>query len=127
MAPDPLARAIGEAINELVALILKLILLPFRLIGLRRHWKQVPLHEKNRVRATAGAAALIGCAALALKGFPVIGGKATGIIAAMAALYLVVGVKGSHGAQYDFMSAFWYAASAIGGVALLIFIRAHGW
>ena len=96
-------------------------------LRLRRQWRQVPLHEKNRVRATAAAAALVGCAALALKGFPVVGAKATGIIAAIAVLYLVVGVKGSHGANYDVMSACWYAAAAIGSVALLFFIRLHGW
>ena len=79
------------------------------------------------MRATAGAAALVGCAALALKGFPVVGAKATGIIAAIAVLYLVVGVKGSHGASYDVMSAVWYGAAAIGSVALLFFIRLHGW
>jgi hypothetical protein len=105
-------------------LLISVLLAPFRLRG---RWKQVPLHERNRVRATFGAAALIGCAAFALKGFPLIGARATMGLAALALLYLVVGVKGSHGAQYDFMSAFWYAASAIGGVALLIFIRAHGW
>jgi hypothetical protein len=121
----------GGGLLTLVAL---LIALPFvllrdllRLVGRRlRHWRQVPLHEKNRVRATAGTAALVGCAALALKGFPVVGAKATGIIAAVSLLYLVVGIRGSHGASYDVMSALWYAAAAIGSVALLVFIKTHG-
>ena len=77
------------------------------LFGVRRQWRQVPLHERNRVRATAGAAALVGCAALALKGFPVVGAKATGIISAIGLLYLVVGINGSHGAYYDIISALW--------------------
>jgi hypothetical protein len=95
---------------------------------MRRHWKQsVPLSEKNKVRATFGAAALVGCAVLAVKHFPVIGAKATMGIAALALLYLVVGVKGSHGASYDFISAFWYTATAIGCAALLVFIKLHGW
>jgi hypothetical protein len=114
----PLAARIADSI------LLAILLGPFRLY---RRFRQLPLHEKNRVRATGGAAALIGCAALALKGFPLIGAKPTGLIAAMAALYLIVGIKGSHGAQYDFFSAFWYAATALGGVALLVFIRVHGW
>ena len=48
-------------------------------------YRQMPLHEKNRVRAMAGSAALILCAALALKGFPGLGAKGTGIVAAFAA------------------------------------------
>ena len=88
-------------------------------------YRQMPLHERNRVRAMAGAAALILCAALALKGFPVLGAKGTGIVAAFALLYLVVGIRGSHGASYDFMSAFWYAAGALGGVALCVFMMLH--
>jgi hypothetical protein len=110
---------------------LLLIGVPFVLLRsvfrVRRHWRQIPLHEKNRVRATAGAAALVGCAVNAVKHFPLIGAKPTGIIAAVALLYLVVGIRGSHGASYDVMSAFWYAATAIGSVALLVFIRGHGW
>jgi hypothetical protein len=119
---DP-AESLGRAIGELIAL-------PFQIIGwlfrLRRHWRQVPLHEKNRVRATCGAAGLVGCAALALTRFPVVGAKATGFIAAVALLYLVVGVKGSHGASYDVMSAIWYAAAAVGSLALLVYIRHNG-
>jgi hypothetical protein len=108
-----------------------LLAVPFMMLAdflrLRSRWKHIPLHERNRVRATAGAAALVGCAVLAVKGFPLVGAKATMGIAALALLYLVVGVKGSHGANYDFMSAFWYAATAVGSVALLVFIRRHGW
>jgi hypothetical protein len=85
------------------------------------------LHEKNRVRAMAGAAALVGVAVNAVKHFPLIGAKPSGIIAALALLYLVVGVKGSHGASYDVISACYYGAGAIGAVALLIFFRLHGW
>jgi hypothetical protein len=94
---------------------------------LRQRLKQTPLHERNRTRAMFGAAALVGCAVLAVKGFPVVGAKATGIIAAIALLYLVVGVKGSHTASYDVISACWYAAAAVGSVVLLVFIRRHGW
>jgi hypothetical protein len=97
------------------------------LLRLRRNWKQTALHERNRVRATAGAAALVGCAALAVKHFPVIGAKATGIVAAVSLLYLVVGIRGSHSASYDVISACWYAAGAIGAVALLVFVKHHGW
>ena len=113
----------------MITVIVLLAIAPFAILadlwGLRQRWRSVPLHEKNRVRATAGAAALILCAVLALKGFPVLGAKGTGIVAAFALLYLVVGIRGSHGASYDFMSAFWYAAGALGGVALCVFMMLH--
>jgi hypothetical protein len=115
----------------MLTLVACLIALPFHLLAelfrWRREWKQVPLHEKNRVRAMAGAAALVGCAVLAVKGFPLVGARVTMGIAALALLYLVVGVKGSHGASYDFFSALWYAVTAIASVALLVFIKLHGW
>lgn len=124
-------NSLGRLVGELIALPFVLLRDLFRLVGwllrLRRQWRQVPLHEKNRVRGTAAAAALVGCAALAVKGFPLVGAKATTGIAALALLYLIVGVKGSHGASYDSMSAFWYAATALGSVALLVFIKLHGW
>jgi hypothetical protein len=117
-------------ITFLVLLAVAPLVLAGQLLGdflrLRQRWRQTPLHERNRTRATLGAAALVGCAVLAVKGFPVIGARATMGIAALALLYLVVGVKGSHGANYDVMSAFWYGATALGCVALLVFIKHHG-
>ena len=47
-------------------------------------------------------------------------------MAAFALLYLVVGIRGSHGARYDFFSAFWYAAGCArrrGVVRLYVLIR----
>jgi hypothetical protein len=81
-----------------------------------------PLAQKNMTRATAGIFVLVLCAVLAVNGFPIVGWKATAAIAALAGLYLVVGVAGSHGARFDFMAAFWWGALALGCAGLLIFI-----
>ena len=62
---------------------------------------------------------LAGCAVLAAHGFPVIGGRWTAGIAALALLYLVVGMHGSKGAAFDAMAVFWLAVLAIGCVAAL--------
>jgi hypothetical protein len=86
----------------------------------------VPLPQKNKTRATAGAFLLVGCAILAAHGFPVIGWQATAIIAAFALLYLVVGIHGAQGASFDFMSAFWWGVLALGSAVLLGFVKLNG-
>ena len=82
----------------------------------------MPLQQKNITRATCAAFVLVGCAVLALYGFPVVGWKITAGIGALALLYLVVGVCGSQGARFDFMAVFWPAVIALGCLALLVFI-----
>jgi hypothetical protein len=89
-----------------------------RLARMRRN--NVPLPQKNKTRATGGAFVLVACAVLAFHGFPVIGWQATAIIAAFALLYLVVGIHGSQGATFDFMSAFWWGVLAIAGVVAFV-------
>jgi hypothetical protein len=101
--------------------ILHLLGLPLRLLRLRRGQNK-SLQQKNITRATGGAFVLVGCAVLAVYGFPVIGWQVTAGIGALALLYLVVGVVGSQGARFDFMAAFWPAALALGCLALLVFI-----
>src|ERR1700758_4615095 len=73
--------------------ILHLLGLPLRLLRLRGQNKS--LQQKNITRATAGTLVLVGCAVLAVYGFPVIGWQVTAGIAAYGALMLVVGVVGS--------------------------------
>jgi hypothetical protein len=102
--------------------ILHLLGLPLRLLRLRRGGQSKSLQQKNITRAAGGAFVLVVCAVLAVYGFPVIGWQITAGIAALALLYLVVGVCGSQGARFDFMRVFWPAALALGCVALLIFI-----
>jgi hypothetical protein len=101
--------------------ILHLLSLPLRLLRLRSG-RNTPLPKKNITRATAGAFVLVGCAAVAFYGFPVIGWQVTAVIAALALLYLCVGIHGSQGARFDFMAVFWPCAVALGCLALLIFI-----
>jgi hypothetical protein len=100
--------------------ILHLLGLPLRLLRFRG--RSPSLQQKNITRATAGAFVLVGCAVLALNGFPVVGWQVTAGIAALAVLYLVVGIHGSQGARFDFMAVFWPATLALGCLALLIFI-----
>jgi len=99
------------------------LLLPLALaldvLRLWRRWRLVPLAEKNMTRATGGAFVLALCAALAASGFPYLGPKITGGVAAFALLYLVVGIFGARGARFDVMSLFWWAALALGAAALL--------
>ena len=95
-----------------------------RLARVRRN--NVPLPQRNKTRATGGAFVLVACAILAAHGFPVIGWQATAIIAAFALLYLVVGIHGSQGARFDFMSAFWWGALALGAAVLLGFLKLNG-
>jgi hypothetical protein len=100
--------------------ILYLLGLPLRLA--RRRGQSKSLQQKNITRATAGAFVLVGCAVLAVYGFPVVGWQATAGIAALALVYLVVGIHGSRGARFDFMAVFWPVVLALGCLALLIFI-----
>jgi hypothetical protein len=101
--------------------ILHLLGLPLRLLRFRGQSQS--LQQRNITRASAGAFVLAGCAMLALYGFPVVGWQVTAGIAALALLYVVVGIHGSRGARFDFMGGvFWPAALALGCLALLIFI-----
>lgn len=101
--------------------ILYLLGLPLRLLQLRRR-SNTPLQQKNRTRATAGAFVLVLCVFLAANGFPVIGWQATAGIAALALLYLVVGVVGSQGSRFDAMSVFYWGVLVVIAGAALAFV-----
>jgi hypothetical protein len=109
----------------MLTMIFCLVALPFAVLldvlALRRRWRGVPLQQKNMTRATAGAFVLVGCAVLAIHGFPVVGWQITAALAVVALLYLVVGVHGSQGARFDLMSPFWW------GVLALIAASALAW
>jgi hypothetical protein len=111
-------------------LVASLLSIPFVLAGqlfsARRSWRAVPLAQKNMTRATGGAFVLVGCTVLAIKGIPVGDWKITAGIAGLALLYLIVGIRGAHGATYDVMQAFWWAVLTIGGMALMIFVTVGG-
>ncbi len=85
------------------------------------------LQQRNMTRATAGAFVLVVCAVLAVHGFPVIGWKVTAAIAALALLYLGVGIHGARGtARIDLMSVFWWAALVVIAGAALVFFKFKG-
>jgi hypothetical protein len=109
-------------------LVFALLALPFALLRdlfrlgrgaarLARNRRNVPLQQRNMTRATAGIFALVICAILAAHGFPVIGWKPTAGIAAVALLYLLVGMHGSQ--SVDVMAGIWWAALVIGVVVFL--------
>jgi hypothetical protein len=103
----------------LIALLLDLVTV-WRLVGRpAQRWHAVPLHQRNRTRATAGAFVLALCAVIAANGFPVVGWQVTCTIAAFGLLYFCVGIHGSQGARFDVMSVFWWAVLALGCGALL--------
>jgi hypothetical protein len=66
------------------------------------------------------------CAALAASGFPYLGPKITGCIAAAALLYLGVGILGARGARFDVMSLIWWGLLAAGAAALVAFNKQLG-
>jgi hypothetical protein len=102
--------------------VLYLLGLPFRLLRLRRGGQAKSLQQNNITRAAGGAFVLVVCAVLAFYGFPLIGWHVTAGIAALALLYLIVGICGSQGARFDFINrVFWPSALALGCVALLVF------
>ena len=107
----------------IITLVLVLALLPLALardvFRLWRRWRLVPLQNKNMMRATGGAFVLALCAALAASGFPYLGPKIMGAIAALALLYVGVGIFGARGARFDVMSLFWSAVVALGIAALM--------
>jgi len=87
-----------------------------------RHWRAVPLVQKNHTRAGVGAFVLIALALYVLRG----GGFSSSTElycvacgAAFAGLWVVVGITGSQGARYDPMSIFWWSVAGIGSLALL--------
>jgi hypothetical protein len=107
---------------ELIALV---VLAPFLLLAdvlvLRRRWNAVPIQQRNMTRATAGAAAGVACAVLAVNGFPVVGWRVTAGIAALSVLYLVVGIHGAQGTRVDPMSVFWWGVLVVIALAVLAF------
>jgi hypothetical protein len=108
-----------EAIAHLIALPFTLLAV---LLRLRQRWRGVPLQQKNLTRATAGAFVLVGCAVLAVHGFPIAGPLATGGLALGALLYLIVGIHGARSpGAFDPMSAFWWAVLVMIAGALLAF------
>jgi hypothetical protein len=89
-----------------------------------RALRAIPLPQRNRTRATAGAFVLVGCTVLAVHGFPVVGVKVTAGLAAFALLYLVVGIHGAVQARrVDVMSCFWWGVLVLGCGLLLVFIE----
>jgi hypothetical protein len=113
----------GEGIIFLVVSVLVFLplALAMHLFKMWRRWRVVPLENKNMMRATGGAFALALCAALAASGFPYLGKQITGGVAALALLYLVVGILGARGARFDVMSLIWWGVLAAGAAALLAF------
>lgn len=116
-------NSFGRAIGELLAL-------PFVFVGwlwrTSSRWRAVPLAQKNRMRVVGAVGALVGCIVFAAHGFPVVGPEPTAGVAALAVLYLVVGVIGTvrtESLTFDLMSVFWRCALVIGCVALLIFAK----
>lgn len=109
----------------MIEMIVALLMLPFAVVTdalrLWRRWRAVPLQQRNMIRATAGAFVLVSCAVLAAHGFPVVGSKLTAGLAAIALLYLVVGIHGAHGTRFDPMSVFWWAVLAVIAAAVLVF------
>jgi hypothetical protein len=83
--------------------------------------RAIPLPQRNRTRATAGAFVLVGCAVLAVHGFPVVGWRVTAGIAALSVLYLVVGIHGAQGTRIDVMSCFWWGVLVVIAGAALAF------
>jgi hypothetical protein len=112
---SPTGRMVLLVIGALLALDL--------LAGLWRRRRVLPLQQRNRTRATAGAVVLVLCLFIAANGFPVIGWQGTAAIAALALLYLVVGVIGSQGSRVDAMSVFWWGVLALSCGAFLVFIE----
>jgi hypothetical protein len=113
------AQALGE-----------LLMLPFFLPGwlwrTSSRWRAVPLQTKNRLRVVGSVGALVACIVFAAHGFPVVGPEPTAGVAALAVLYLVVGVIGTVRAErltFDLMAVFWRCALVIGCVALLIYAK----
>ena len=104
----------------LIALLLDLFKIGRALAWVRQ--RRRPLQERSITRATWGAFGLVICAVIAANGFPVVGWEVTAGIAALALLYLIVGIQGSRGARFDFMAVFWRSVLALGCLALLIFI-----
>jgi hypothetical protein len=80
----------GGGIITLVggALLLPLVL-AMAFLRLWRRWRVVSLQQKNMTRATGGAFGLARCAALAASGFPYVGAKITGAVAALPFLKLL--------------------------------------
>jgi hypothetical protein len=123
MQPDPLGAAIGQFISELIALPFKLLASAWR--GWR-HWRALPLVQRNHTRAGAGASVLVALGIYtvmrggfwAMSEIELYGAAGLG---AFAALWLVVGVIGSRGgSRFDPMSIFWWSVLCLGGIALLL-------
>jgi hypothetical protein len=88
---------------------------------LLRHWRAVPLAQKNKTRATFGGFLLALTAGAALYGnFPPLALAAAG---GFGMLYLTAGVIGSHGARFDFLSLFWWGIGALGCAAALLHLK----
>lgn len=130
MPPDnSLARAIGELIALPFILLRDLLRLLLWMFRLGQRWRSLSLQDRNRVRATGGAGALVACIVLAAHGFPVVGPKLTAGIGALALLYLIVGIVLTFRADrltFDVMAVFWRCALVIGGVVLLAYAKANG-
>lgn len=133
MPYNPLASLVGELIALPFVLVRGLFRLLFRLLRLLlfvlsvfRRYRSIPLQDKNRLRATWGAFALVACLVFAAYGCPVGGPTLVAAIAAFACLYIVVGVVGSRGATVDVMAVFWRCTLMMGCMVVLIDAKAGG-
>ncbi len=140
LALEILATLVGLALLPfadvfwLLRMVLRLALLPFRVLGtglrLGRNityplarWRMMPLAQKNMTRATFGgflAALAVGAAAAGIPFRHPGGVWAVAGVGGLGLLYLAVGVFGSQGARFDFMSVFWWSALGLGCAAVLL-------
>ena len=120
----------GDPLAEFLAALVAAPFVALRdLVRLWLRWKHVELARKNQMRAGFGGFLLALSIGLAVAKLPPIADQfidpiRVWLIAGMAgfgALYLVVGIHGSHGARIDFMSLVWWSVLGLGCAALLVF------
>jgi hypothetical protein len=129
MPESSLGRAVGELLALPFVLLRDLFRLLLWLLRLSSRWRAVPLLQKNRMRAVGAIGALVGCMVFAAHGFPVVGpGPAAGV-AAVALLYLTVGIFSIIRAErltFDLMAVYWRCALVIGAAALFVYAKLGG-
>ena len=90
-----------------------------------RVWRHVPLVQKNHARAGFGAFLMVAAIGLAVYGAPVrdpFNGWGFASIAGFGFgfLYLFVGIVGSQGARFDFMTLFYFSVLGLACAVLLL-------
>jgi hypothetical protein len=140
MPQNSFGAAIGQAISELILLVIALLKLPFWLAGLlfrwRARWRMVPLEIKSHIRlrtATFGLVVLIGASVFRVIPYDnsVEVWGALGL-AGYLLLILAVGLIGLLFAErwqlrFDPMSIWWWGVCASACVALLVYSGIAQW